>query len=133
MPIKTVIHGRLVADPELKTTGTGKNVANFKIASDRKYSAEKKTDFVDCFAWEKTADAIFKNFNKGKEIIVYGEMQCEKYQDKEDKTRYAWKNKVDEFEFCGSKGEMNSSGNAPSYSGGESSFSDLDPDEELPF
>lgn len=136
---KVIIKGRLTADPEMRTTSGGKNIVNFKVAVDRKYSKEKTADFFDCFAWEKTADIIFKNLNKGKEILVSGEMQCEKYQDKEDKTRYAWKIKVDEFDFCGSKDSNNSTAPAqndsiPSYSEqGESSFQDLSADDEFPF
>jgi len=41
--------GRLTADPEIKTLGSGKNIANFTIAVDREYkdgSGNKIIDFI---------------------------------------------------------------------------------------
>lgn len=132
---KIIIKGRLVADPELKTTANGKNVVNFKIAVDRKYSKEKLCDFFDCFAWEKAADFIFKYFNKGKEILATGEMQCRKWQDNDGKNRYTWEMKVDEVEFCGSKNDTNSapSESIPTYSEQSANMDELPDDSELPF
>ena len=47
--------GRLVADPELRTTPSGVPVATFRIAVDRdfknKQTGEKETDFVTVVAW----------------------------------------------------------------------------------
>ena len=52
--------GRLVADPELKTTPSGVSVTSFRIAVDRSYSSreggERQTDFIDIVAWRGTAE-----------------------------------------------------------------------------
>lgn len=85
------IMGRLVRDPELRKTTTGKSVCSFTIANDRPYSGDKKeTDFLDVVAWNSTADFIEKNFHKGKTIIVTGRLQTRLYKDREGNDRKAF-------------------------------------------
>ena len=48
------IMGRLVADPELRTTPAGVNVCQFRIACDRNFARQgeqRQADFVDIVAW----------------------------------------------------------------------------------
>ena len=47
---RVILMGRLVSDPELKTTGTGISVTSFRIAVDRNYvkqGEERKADFFE--------------------------------------------------------------------------------------
>ena len=55
--------GRVTKDIELKQTKGGKAYCNFSIAVTRKYKREE-TDFINCLAWDKTAELI-KNVKKG--------------------------------------------------------------------
>ena len=67
--------GRLVADPELKTTQSGNSVCTFSIACDRSYTAkdeERKADFFTITAWRQTAEFICKYFQKGSLIAIEG-------------------------------------------------------------
>ena len=101
------IKGRLVRDPEIRQTQSGVSVTNITVAVDRSYSAggEKQTDFFDCVFWRQGAEFISKYFKKGKEIIVTGEMQSRKWQDKEGNNRISWEIQNAHAEFCGGKGE----------------------------
>ena len=57
--------GRLVKDPELKTTNSGKAVVSATIAVDRQYknsNGEKQTDFFNITAWEGKAEFISRVF-----------------------------------------------------------------------
>lgn len=64
--------GRMVKDPELKTTsGKGTYYTRFCIAVKRDIG-EDKTDFIDCVAWTRTAEMICKHFKKGHRIIITG-------------------------------------------------------------
>ena len=76
------IHGRLTADPELKQTQSGVPFCNFTVAVDRSYKQgdERQTDFFNCIAWRGQAEMIAKYFNKGKEIVVNGEMNNNPYE-----------------------------------------------------
>ena len=108
------IHGRLTRDPESRTTQSGVSVCNFTVAVDSSYSRqgeEKQTTFFDVVAWRGLADTISKYFTKGKEIVVSGEMQSRKWQDKDGNNRISWEIMADSGDFCGSKGDSSNNGN----------------------
>lgn len=88
---KSILMGRLVADPELRQTTNGISVCSFRIAVDRNYSKEqeKQTDFINIVAWRNTADFVSEYFAKGKMIIVEGAIQTRNYQDKDGNNRTA--------------------------------------------
>ena len=69
--------GRIVRDPENRKTATGKSVTSFTLAVERdiKTNGEKETDFIDCVAWNGTADLVAKYFTKGRMAVVRGRLQ----------------------------------------------------------
>lgn len=94
--------GRLVADVELRSTNSGKSVCAFTVAINRR-GKDAGTDWVDCVAWEKTAEFISKHFNKGQQIAITGRLQTRSYEDKNGGKRKAVEVVVEEVDFCGSK------------------------------
>ena len=71
-----VIHGFLTKDPEVKEVGNT-TVTEFTVALNRKYKKKDGTDveevhFADCTAWNKLAELIGNNFDKGQEIMCWG-------------------------------------------------------------
>lgn len=85
-----IIMGRLTRDPELRRTNSGKPVASFTVAVDRDYAPEgqeKETDFIDCVAWQGTAEFVDKYFKKGSMIVVNGRLQLRNWTDKEGNKR----------------------------------------------
>lgn len=128
-----VLMGRMVADPEIRTTSTGKSVANFRIAVDRAYSKgnDKQADFITIVAWEKTADFISRYFNKGSMIALRGEIQTRNYEDSSGNKRTATEVLAREVSFCGGKNETNS---APTtMSAPAPDFEEVPDSEDLPF
>lgn len=98
------IMGRLVADPELRTTQHGTNVCTFRIACERSYSKpgeQRQADFVDIVAWGKTAEFICKFFQKGSMIAVDGRLQTRNYQDKQGNKRTAVEVVANNISFAG--------------------------------
>lgn len=83
MPYVNGYLGRLTKDPVLKQTPGGKQTCNFTIASDKGWGNNKKTDFIPCVAWEKTANTINSYFTKGDSIIVQGEWENHTWQKNE--------------------------------------------------
>ena len=84
------VMGRLTRDPELRRTNSGKPVAGFTVAVDRDYAPEgqeKETDFIDCVAWNGTAEFVDKYFKKGSMIVVHGRLQIRNWTDKEGNKR----------------------------------------------
>ena len=103
-----VIMGRLVADPELRTTGSGISVTSFTVAVDRSYQkagTERQTDFIDVVAWRQTAEFVSRYFHKGSMIAVQGSIQARSYEDKQGIKRKAVEIVADNVSFCGSKSE----------------------------
>lgn len=84
-----VIVGRLTKDVELKQAGES-TVANFTLAVDKPYNKDKEhpeANWIDCVAWNKTAEFISKYFTKGKKIGITGSLQTRTYEDKDSKKK----------------------------------------------
>ena len=110
------IMGRLVADPELRTTPAGQSVCSFRIACDRSYAQQgqqRQADFIDIVAWRQQADFVSKYFKKGNMIAVEGSLQTRQYQDKNGNNRTAVEVVANNISFAGAKRQ--DSQNAPSY------------------
>jgi single-strand DNA-binding protein len=110
------IMGRLVADPELRTTTQGHSVCSFRIACDRSYvqqGQERQADFIDIVAWRQQADFVSKYFQKGSMIAVEGRLQTRNYQDKNGNSRTAVEVVANNISFAGAKRQDGQS--VPSY------------------
>jgi single-strand DNA-binding protein len=113
--------GRLVADPELRTTTSGISVTSFRIAVDRSFvrqGEERQADFIDIVAWRQTADFVCRYFRKGSMIAVQGSIQTRAYEDKQGNKRTAVEVVADNVSFCGSKSDNggNATNNTPAPS-----------------
>ncbi len=103
-----VIMGRLTFEPELKVTPGGAEVLNFQVACDRGYQKqgeERKADFIDCVAWNQTAQFISKYFHKGSMIALNGSLTVENYTNKNGEKRKSVAVTVRDVSFCGSKND----------------------------
>ncbi|QIK56652.1 single-stranded DNA-binding protein [Erysipelothrix sp. HDW6A] len=85
---RSVLVGRLTRDPELRKTQTGKSVVSFTLAVNRKFSKEEQADFINCVAWNQTADFIANYLTKGALISVEGSIQSRTYDDNTGKRVY---------------------------------------------
>lgn len=122
---KTVIMGRLVADPEIRTVGEDTYVSNIRVAVDRDFKnkdGEREADFLDVVVWRKTAEFVAKFFAKGDMIVVEGRLQSRTYTDKDGNNRSKVEIIADNCYFGSSKKDGESS--APATEA---------PSDELPF
>ena len=103
---KTILKGRITADIELKTTQSGIEYCTFTVAVDRRVGkdSEKVTDFIPCKAWRQTAVFVNTSFSKGKEILLDGSVQVDKYEKDGENRNYTYVN-VNSVEFCGGKSD----------------------------
>ena len=130
-----IIMGRLVADPELRTTGSGISVSSFTVAVDRRFNRQgedRQADFIDIIAWRQTAEFVCKYFRKGSMIAVQGYIQTRMYEDKNGNKRKAVDIVADNVSFCGSKAESGSSIDVPRPTEDDEGFREI-PGEDLPF
>lgn len=132
---KTILGGRLTADPELKQTPNGNAVCSFSLAVNRRYQAEgqqQQADFINCVAWRQTAEFICKFFRKGSSLCVVGAIQTRPWTDQSGQKRISTEVIVDEAMFVDSKSEQPSGAYVPdAYAAPQ--FEEVDTDEGLPF
>ena len=99
--------GRLVADPESKTTANGKSVCNVRIAVDRK-GREKETDFFNCTAFGQTGDSLSTYAQKGRLIAITGKIQLDNYLNKDGVKQQAVKVLIDGWSLLDSRKDQES-------------------------
>ena len=124
--------GRLTADPEMKTTPNGVNVATFTVAVDRDYQSngEKQTDFINVVVWRKTAEFVNRYFSKGKMIILSGALQTRNYTANDGTKRYVTEVVADKVHFAGDKADTTKQ---PQISITEVEFDEITQNGDLPF
>lgn len=151
---RVVLMGRLVADPELRTTQGGVSCTAFRLAVERNYTpkdGERQTDFISIVTWRNTAEFVSKYFRKGQLIALEGSIQTRSYTDSQGSNRTAFEVVADQVYFSESRNSSSQGGNqsasfAPSPAfreppkGASSSaedignFEEIDTDDgELPF
>ena len=112
---KAILVGRLTKDPDLRSTASGIPVCSFTVACDRRFlkqGEERQADFINCIAWQKSAESIAQYFKKGHRIALEGSIQTRSWTDNEGKTRYATEVVVEQWEFAQSKNEGGAVGQA---------------------
>ena len=94
------IQGRFVKDPELRKTNSGKDVTSFTLAVEHD---KDNTSFIDCVAWDKTAQLITTHFTKGNMIVCWGALKTRTYEDSSGSKRKAVEVVLNGFSFCEKK------------------------------
>ena len=124
----SVIMGRLVRDPEIRRTNSGKAVCSFTIACD-KPGKDSGASFIECVAWEKTADFIGNYFLKGSMVVLEGRLESRQYETKDGQKRTVTELVVSQAHFCERKKEETT----PQAQTMATTFTPIDSDETLPF
>lgn len=120
---KAILMGRLTRDPELRHTGTGTPVCSFSIAIDNGYGENRQTDFINCVAWNKTAEFVSNYFSKGRMIIVIGRISTRSWEGQDGKRNYTTEVIANEVSFGESKRNQDGGSYQPSSDSGQNSFS----------
>ena len=102
--------GRLTRDPELNfQANSGMAICRFRLAVTRPFKKDE-TDFINCIAFNKRAEAIAQYLTKGRQLAVTGSIRTGSYDAKDGTKRYTTDIVVDSFEFIG-QGNNNNQGN----------------------
>lgn len=99
-----ILMGRMVRDPELKTTRNGTATCAFTIAVQRDKpgaNGQREVDYIDCISWRKTAEFVATYFRKAGMIWVRGAIRIRTWQDKAGNNRKAYEIEVENVGFCG--------------------------------
>lgn len=98
------IVGNLTADPELRTTGQGAQVASFTIANTARVYNKQTGQYEDgaalfmrCSAWRDMASHCAQSLAKGMRVIAQGRLQQHSYQAQDGTNRTVMELQVDEI------------------------------------
>ncbi len=83
--------GNLTRDPELRFTQSGRGVASFGLAVNRRYQMngewQEETSFFNVVAWGDLGENASASLNKGSRIVVTGRLQQREYETREGEKR----------------------------------------------
>jgi single-strand DNA-binding protein len=119
---KAMLIGNVGSDPEIRTTAGGARVAQFSLATSRRWNdrngqQQEKTEWHRVVAWDKPfplVDVIEKYLKKGERVYVEGEIEYRTYDDKDGNTRYVTEIRAREVLLLGSR----EGGGGGDYGGG---------------
>ncbi len=89
---KAFILGRLTADPQLRSTTSGQQVASFSLATNRVWkdkggNKQESTEFHNIVVWGRQAEIASQYLTKGSIALVEGRLQTRSWDDKQGQKR----------------------------------------------
>lgn len=132
---KTILSGRLCADPEVRVGASGNAIASFNLAVDRRFKrdGDADADFFKCVCFGKTAEFVEHYFHKGNKILIEGEVRNNNYTDKDGKMVYGTQILINAVEFGESKAAASQATQPTKPSADDFNKVDASTEEELPF
>jgi single-strand DNA-binding protein len=99
-----LIAGNLTKDPVIRQTRNGTPVANFSIASNRKFRDgenqwQEDVCYVGVVAWNRLAESCVDKLRKGSAVLVEGELQSRTWQTDDGSTRSTVEIKARRIQF----------------------------------
>lgn len=145
---KAIIIGNLGADPELRYTQSGQAVANFRIATnerwtDKEGATQERTEWHRVVVWGRQAENCEKYLSKGRQVYVEGRMQTRDWEDRDGNKRYTTEIVAQTVQFLsgGGPGGGGDGGGGGGYDdssdhgdpGPEANFDQSFNDDDIPF
>lgn len=102
---RSILAGRLVADPEVRYTSNEVAVTNFRLAINRGKNKQgvEEADFINCVAFGSLAKICGEYLKKGRLIAVEGRLQIRSYDGKDGQKKSATEVVVDEMQILDAK------------------------------
>lgn len=102
---RTILVGRLTADPELRTTPNGIATTRITVAVNRIPNAngERVADFINVVVWRRQAENVAKFCSKGSLVGIEGRIQSRSYDAQDGNRRYVTEVIADNVTFLGSR------------------------------
>ena len=111
---RALLVGRLIRDPELRRTGSGKAVTSFNLAVERNFkSDDQEADFINCVCWGKIAENTERYCSKGSMVSVDGRIQTRSYENNQGQKVYVTEVIADSVQFINTRRENQTTPQAP--------------------
>lgn len=130
---RIILLGRLVKDPDVKVTTSGKTVCTFTLAVDRPFqgkNGQREADFINVITFNKTAELCGNSLKKGHRALVEGRLQIRSYDGKDGNKHYVTEVIADRVEFIERKEKSAQKAESEAMEG---FGSEVQLDEEIPF
>lgn len=99
---RSILAGRLVADPVVRYTANELAVTNFRLAIN--HNGKKETAvFINCVAWGGLAKICGEYLKKGRLVAVEGRLQIKNYESKKGEKKTSTEVVVDNMQMLDSK------------------------------
>ena len=142
---RVTLIGNLGADPEIRNTPNGSQVANFRVAcsdswKDQSGQKQERVEWINIVAWRKLAEISQKYLRKGMQVYVEGKLQTRSWEDKNGGgKKYATEVLADDIKMLGGRPESSADRRArdgerdtdDNYNGGFTP--NTSSDDDLPF
>lgn len=111
---KVFLKGNIGQDPEMHYTEAGRAICRFTLATNERWkdsngNRQEHTEWhrIKCFG--RLAEVAGEHLSKGSQILAWGKIRTNKFQDREGNNRSIVEIHMDEMEFVG--GRQNGAGN----------------------
>ena len=109
---KVILIGRLGADPEIRYTPSGAEVASFRIATSEAWTnksgeKEERTEWHRIVAWRGLAKICGEFLSKGKLVYIEGRLRTRSWEDKEGNKKYTTEVEATDMKMLGGAGDQN--------------------------
>ena len=134
---KTIVVGHLGNDPEMRYTPSGVPVTSFSLATSRRWTnqngeQQEKTTWFRVTCWRKTAELAAQYLQKGRLVLVEGDIDSHAYTDRDGNPRSSLDLTANVVRFLGSRGEGGEPTGATAVSGAHAEEYPANED-EIPF
>ena len=107
---KTIVVGNVGRDPEMRYTPSGVPVTSFSVATSRRWTdqsgqQQEKTTWFRVTCWRKLAETAAQYLQKGKLVLVEGDIDAQAYTDREGHPRASLELTATTFKFLGARAE----------------------------
>jgi len=139
---KAIVVGNLGNDPEVRTTQSGTQVANFSVATSEQYTdasgqKQERTEWHRIVTFGRLAEICAQYLHKGKQVYIEGRIQTRKWTDQNGQDRWTTEIVANQMQMLGRAGD--SPGAVPAGAPAQEAAASAgggkvaDEDDDLPF
>ena len=115
---KIMLIGNLGADPEVRYTENGNQIATFSLATserwtDKQGQKQERTEWHSVVAWDRLADLVQKFLKKGSRVYVEGKIQTRGWETDAGEKRFKTEVQARLINFLDPRDSQSSQSDAP--------------------
>lgn len=140
---KVIIVGNLGQKPELKQLPNGQAVANFSVATNKRWedkagSKQERTEWHRIVVWGKQAETCAQYLDKGRQVYIEGELQTRQWE-KDGHKHSTTEIQASTVQFlsgasaAGATGNSNTTSSASKATSGQNTAMSQFGEEDIPF